>query len=67
MGQFFRIVRAFEEAIFETGYDNDWYNQKEGIITEEEKQQMLKLIMKKTKGTCNPKQIRKFIEMEYSI
>jgi len=69
MGQFFKIARAFENAIFETGYDNDWMNRPEGngCITEKEKQQIVYSIMKQMRGTCNPKDIKYFVDMEYGI
>ena len=66
MGQFFKISNAFQDAIFETGYDQEWFN-KQGCLTKEQVDELVGLIMRKTKGTCNPKQIREFIEMEYSI
>ena len=66
MGYFLKISNAMIDAKFETGYDDEWFN-KHGCITKEQQDEMLKIIIQKMKGTCNPKQIREFIEMEYSI
>ena len=66
MGYFFKISNAFRDAVFETGYDNEWFKEN-GFITKEQKDDLLGRIMKKMKGTCNPKMILEFIEMEYSI
>jgi hypothetical protein len=66
MGYFFKISNAFRNAVFETGYDDNFINE-HGCLTKEQQDELLGIIMKKMKGTCNPKTIRDFIEMEYSI